>query len=159
MPSRTVQFSVSNLLAVLTIASLVFALYFGIGRALGMSNAEIGQFGLLRFFYVLPMVALWAVGLVIALRRRQQDPRRARLLIAAFSGMILTAFAIDIAQMVMIHHLSRGSGEYSQLLYASITMASVLLNVTWWILLLVAIFSRWHDDSSTDSNDIEPPTS
>ncbi len=140
-PGHVFQFSTFGLLMVLTIVSVVFAAYFGVGRAVGMTNADMLQFGLLRFIYIVPMLMVWAFGLAIALRRRRQDGRRATLLIIAFGGMIATAFVVDVAQMVLIHFLTRVQAPASESLLAVLGVVSVLLNALWWILILVAIFA------------------
>lgn len=135
------RFSTLGLLMVLTVVSVVFAAYFGIGRAVGMTPADMLQFGLLRFIYIVPMLIVWAIGLAIAIKRRRQDGRRATLLMIAFGGMIATAFVVDVAQMVLIYLLTRVQVQGSEHLLGVLGVVSVLLNTLWWILIVVAIFA------------------
>lgn len=137
---RLFQFSVSALLIVLTITSVVLAAYIGIGRAFGMTNVDMLQYGFGRFIFTLPMLVVWAVGLAIAIRRRRSHPGQGTLLVVAFSGLLVTAFVSDVLHMVMIHMIS--SNQLSATwLFGVVSFAHVLLNTAWWILILLALFS------------------
>lgn len=136
------QFSVLAMLVLLTGASLVLALYFGIGRAFGLDNGEILELGLQQSAYMLPMVIVWSVGLTIAIRRRESEPRRAKLAMVAFGGLLFSQLVFGVFQMVLIHQLLNFGSSAASSLYTMSGILLSLVNAAGWILILFALFSR-----------------
>lgn len=140
-PRSFVRFSTWGLLVLLTTVSLVLAIYVGVGRAFGMTSGDLLQRGIGRFLYTLPMYAIWSIGLWLALTLPPIEKRKARLLVVAFGGMLGTMLLFDIATTVLIHTMMQRGGGIGTMYYV-FTFGSVLLNVIWWIVLLMAIFRR-----------------
>ncbi|QDU54459.1 hypothetical protein [Aeoliella mucimassa] len=139
-PARGPRFSTLSLLLLLTITSLVLAAYFSLGRLFGMSTRDILDSGIGQFLYYIPALLVWTIGLVLAISRRHEDRQRSTLLILAFGGLIATALAVHLAQMIMIFYVSnQGAGSLS-FYFMILSACSVLLNALWWILILVALF-------------------
>lgn len=138
---RGVQFSTWSLLVVLTAVSVLLAVCLGIGRAVGMTGADMVSFGLLqRLAYFLPMLIVWTVGLMLSLAHQRRGERNAGLLVVAFSGLIGTAVLVGFAQMVLIFDFSKQGTSSLTWVFSILSVFSVLLNTLWWILILVAIF-------------------
>ncbi len=138
--NRLFQFSVMALLVVLTTTSVVLAAYIGIGRAFGMTNLDMLQFGFGRFIFTFPMLIVWAVGLAVSIRRRKSQRGQGTLLIIAFGGLLVTAFVGDVLNMVMIYMISNNqiTAAWS---FSAVGLIQVLLNTVWWILILLALFA------------------
>lgn len=139
--SRGLQFSTWSLLVILTAVSVLLAVLLGIGRAVGMSNAEIVESGFLqRFLYILPMLVVWSVGLMLSFGHLRRGDRNAELLVVAFIGLIVTSVVVNIVQMVLIFQITKQGAFSLTWGFSILSVFSVLLNTVWWVLILMAIF-------------------
>jgi hypothetical protein len=138
------QFSLTGLFVLMTVSALLVAVYFGVGRLVGMSTAEILTMGFARLSLTLPVVLVWAVGFTLALRRLDRNPSTASLTMIALGGMFLTLLVVNVSQMAVLHLLrsSQISGDTMSRSMMVIAIGYTVLNTVWWILILVAIFAR-----------------
>lgn len=140
-PPRGVQFNTLALLAILTVASLILAAYFGIGRAFGIETTQILFNGLGQAAYYAPQALVWIAGIAFALQSRRLPRSVARLVVVAFSGMLFTALLGGLGQMVLIQMLSSGMlGSNISMWFLAYGISLSLIHAFWWVLILMAIF-------------------
>jgi hypothetical protein len=80
----------------------------------------------------------------MAFRLLNRNRLPATLAIIALFGFLITSLALQVVQMALIH--STSSGRISHVAvswgFTIVGILSTVLNTTWWILILVAIFAR-----------------
>lgn len=141
-PTRSAQFSLLGMMLAITVVAVSMAVYFGIGRLMGMSSGEIAAIGLTRFALAAPMLILWTIGLTISLGRQQQQPAYFWATLA-FAGFIITTLANSSFSMVLTRMaMTSGSPQSIGLWFSVQGIISVVLNIGCWILMLMALFSR-----------------
>jgi hypothetical protein len=147
---RVWQFSLLGLFLIVTVPALILATYFGVGRLAGMSTTEILTQGLGRLVYGVPSLLVWAVGLTVAIRRLKRNRVPARLTAIALGGLMLTTFALQVVQMVLIHWVNSGGIRSNVLPWymAATGVFYALSNAVCWILVIVAIFVRRPPDEA-----------
>ena len=142
---RVFQFTLSGMFAVVTAMSLVLAIYFGVGRLLGMSTIEILSEGFGRFLFTLPIFLVWIVGLTIAIGRRKQDRLRYTLAAIAFGILATTTIIVQVVFMVLVHSVNSGNNMLAGKLdwfFTGVSIFSVAVNTICEILILIALFLR-----------------
>ncbi len=145
--SRWFQFSLASVFVLVTVTALVLLTFVSVGRLLGMSNMEVTQWLAMSFFYQLPTVLVWIVGLMMAIRRRKGHRAVATLTLIAFGGMLLTSLILQVVEMALIHG-SNHSGISLQWAFTIIGCLYAVLDTTWWILILLAIFAQRPPDTA-----------
>jgi len=147
---RVFQFSLTSMFILMTVVALVLAIYFGVGRLLGMSTLEVLSQGLGQFLFLLPSFLVWIVGLTLAIRHLNRYRLPAILTMITMGGMIVSVFVLQVAQMALLYSVNSGriSHEVLSWVFLVIRILYMLLNTTCWILVLVAIFARRRPDAS-----------
>lgn len=142
--SNAFQFSLIGLFIVTTVLAMIFSLYFGVGRWLGMSTMEVLQQGLTRFLYFVPTMLVWIVGLAVALRHLKCNRGPAMLTSIAMLGMIVASIVVQVAQMALIHLINSGRISASTISWGLGISGFLfsIVNAVGWILVLVAVFRR-----------------
>jgi len=150
---RVFQFSLTSIFILMTVVALVLAIYFGVGRLLGMSTMEVLMQGLGQFLFLLPTFLVWIVGLTLAIRYLNRYRVPAILTLIALGGMIVSVFVIQVAQMALLFSVNSGriTHEVLSWSFVIIRVLYMLLNTACWILVLVAIFARRPPDASGDT--------
>jgi hypothetical protein len=141
---RVFQFSLLGLFLIITATALVLAIYFGVGRLVGMSTTEILTQGLSQLLFNVPPLLVWAVGLMVAVRRLKRNRLPARLTVIALGGLMLTTFVLQLVHMVLVHWINSGtiSGGAITWSMAAVGVFYAVSNAAFWILVIVAIFVR-----------------
>ena len=141
---RVFQLSLLGLLLVITATALVLAIYFGVGRLVGMSTTEILTQGLSQLLFNVPTLLVWAVGLMVGVRRLKRNRLPARLTVIALGGLMLTTFVLQLVHMVLVHWINSGtiSGGTMTWSMAAVGAFYAVSNSAFWILVIVAIFVR-----------------
>jgi len=90
------------------------------------------------------LMSVSIIGLVLSLYFRKRNPKKFQLTSIAFSiilvGTILTAI---LSAWIDVNYVQAGvPASQTVLVYSSVTCISALVNVTSWIMLLIAIFSQ-----------------
>jgi hypothetical protein len=147
---RGFQFSLASMFILTTAVAVILSILFSVGRWIGMSPGEILVQGLGQFLYYLPPLAVWVFGLMVAFRRLRRNRMPAILTIIALSRLILTAFIMQLTQMVLLHSLSARQlrHETLSLVFAGIGLVNACVHMACWILILMAIFRRRPPDAS-----------
>jgi len=129
--------------------AMILSTYFGVGRLIGMSTMEVLTQGFGRLLLALPTLLVWIVGLTIAIRFLNRNRLPATLTIIALCGLVLTSLVLQVVQMALIHSVNSDRISHEALSW-SFTVVGVLyavFNTTWWILILVAIFTQRTPDA------------
>ena len=149
------QFSLLSLFVIMTILALVFSGLFGIGRLFGMSAIDVLAQGLSQFLYVVPRLIVWTIGLTMALRRWNTNPRPARLATVAFSGMIVTTLTVSSVQTAVIFALQAGTigSQHISWFFMALAISAAGFDILWWILILIALFGSRSEAAPSSQGD------
>jgi hypothetical protein len=124
-------FSLASVFVIITLVVIVLATFFTVDRLLWFS------------LFDLPILLVWIVGFGIAIGRRKRNRVPAILTMVALGGLVLTELIFHVVRAVLLNLLAYGqTGDrvafwgftFLQVLYA-------VLNPTFWILILLAIFA------------------
>jgi hypothetical protein len=137
--SRWFQFSLASVFVLVTATALILSTFFSVGRLVGMSNMEVTQWLEMWLFPQLPILLVWIVGLMMAIRRRKGNRVAATLTLIALCGMVLTTLVFDVVFMMMFHWPSGWSPGWSITITGYL---EVVVQMACWILILLAIFAR-----------------
>lgn len=140
---RGLQFSLAGVFVLLTTMAVMLSIYMSVGQWLGMSGAEIAPH-MLSLLLAMPILLVWSAGVLLAIRRPYPQPRVARLALIAFSGLILTRLLWPFFNMVLLRAVTSGllSSSRMQLASSALTFFHALLDATWWILIVRALFGQ-----------------
>ncbi len=156
---RVFQFNLTTLFVVTTAMALVLAIFFSVGRLIGMSTMDVVTQGLVRFLYAVPTLLVWIVGLTLAIRHRKRNRLPATLTLIALGGLVLTTFIVQLVQVALIHSVTSNRISHEVLSWG-LTFTGVLhlvVNTGCWILILMAIFAqRNHEPSASQRGDDHP---
>jgi hypothetical protein len=158
--SRLFQFSLASVFVAVTAMALVLSTFFSVGRLLGMSNVEVLALGLKPFFFGLPTLLVWIVGLGMAIRRLKRNRAAAILTLIALGGLVLTSFVLQVVEMALMRSLPIVYSLTQIPIPWALTSSEVLwgiFNAAWWILILVAIFTNRPPDTP-ESERADPGT-
>ncbi len=146
--SKDTKFVIGIVILALPFGSIpaIVPLVFGIGVQSGAwSNQAIHSIVFLmltRLSGLLLSVSI--IGLALSLYLRKRNPKKFRLTSIAFAiilaGTILTAI---LSAWIDVNYVQAGvPASQTAMVYSSVTCISALVNVTSWIMLLIAIFSQ-----------------
>lgn len=142
--SRSIlRFSTFGLLLLLTVASIVLAALFGVGRAVGMESENIVSEGVDEVLHYLPQLIVCGVGVTAAWSSTRLPRTASRLVVAACCGLMLTYLVSSLATMALMHLMTTSvipvgdMSEWISRMHVFLTISDVL----WWTLLLIAVFS------------------
>ena len=125
----------------MTVIAVTLALFFGIGRFMGMTGSEIFTLGLMRFAFSIPMLIVWTVGLTMSVSRQRQQPAFFWATLA-FAGFIVTTLASALVSMLIQRAMLTSAPQSISIWFTVQGLVSVLLNAACWVLLFIALFSR-----------------
>jgi hypothetical protein len=128
----------------MTVMALILAMYFGVGRWMGMSTSDVLAQGLGRSLLRLPTLLVWAAGLIMAIRHLKRSRLSATLTMIALAGMMTTEFSLELVQMALIHSINSGqiSSETISWSFGWIGVLHSVINAGFWICILAAIFAQ-----------------
>jgi hypothetical protein len=140
---RILRFSTFGLLLLITVASLVLAAVFSVGRALGMETSAIISNGLQPLLQYTPLVIVLVLAIAAAWNSPRLPQSTARLTIIACCGLLLTVLATVLMQLIVIRLMENSSIGFDQVGWWFLVLGIVfsLLHAACWMLLLIAVFS------------------
>ena len=145
------QFSLTALFVLITVAALVLSAVLGVCRLFGMSAVDLLQAGLFQWaIYLLPRWLIWGVGLAMAIRRLSAHRKAATLAAVAFAGLILVSLITSIAQMAVMYAMSSNQMGVTSVgsVFMAIQIVRLVIDTVCWILILMAIFTGRPVESS-----------
>lgn len=92
-----------------------------------------------------PQIIIWIVGMVLALSRRQQSPRKSRLAFIAFAGFLILAALNAILNIYLPFLLNDTTITVFSNIFGAVNIVLSLLSAGLWVLLLVALFGEEAD--------------
>ena len=151
------RFSTFGLLVVLSVASMVFAAYVGIARAVGIEVTEMLANSVRSLRYDTPQIIICFAGILAALSSRLPQSA-ARLTLLASCGLLLTILASNIGELILGHLMDSSVIGISHLSWwlTAIGILYALLHALCWMLLLLAVFSGRTSAPITPTTDSTP---
>ncbi|MCA9264548.1 MAG: hypothetical protein KDA60_11890 [Planctomycetales bacterium] len=146
---RTTQFSIGTILALTTVLAVVLAVLLGVGRAFGMSATSVVTGGIVPSLLTLPVMIVWIVGLILAVRGASRYPLASKLMMIAFLILILGGLSTTLGRMVILHFVTIGGAGPQRITWAFTTLSllSIAGQTVAWILIVVALFIRRPDET------------
>ncbi len=156
---RWFQFSLAGLFVVMTILVVILSIFFGVGQLVGMTTIEVVSQGLESFLYLLPLLLVWTVGIMLAVRRLKRNRVQAILVLIALGGMAVAVTIVFVVQMVLVHCVNSGRISHESFSWGTGVsgVLSTVVHSICWILVLVAIFRGWPPNASQDRLVVCPP--
>ena len=92
--------------------------------------------------YLCPLLAVFLVGIILALVRWQRHPAASGFALSGFIVLLSNAVLMSVIQALVIDSMSRRGGTNAQLgtILSVVNMVRILINVIGYSLLIVAVF-------------------
>ena len=144
-PRPALQFSLTALFILITVAALVLSTVLGIAQVSGMPISKLATLMFGQLVTTFPTLVIWIVGLTMAVRRLKTHRKPAIMAAIAFGGLIVATFVARATTTALVAGASSGSIDSESLMWAIPVLALIGggISALCWILILIAILRTY----------------
>lgn len=142
-PRPVLQFSLTALFILITVAALVLSTVLGIAQVSGTPTSLLVRRLFGRLITTFPTLAIWIVGLIMAVRRMRTHRKPAIMAAIGFGGLIVATFVMRTTTIALFEGANSGSTGSESLVWAISALAIVAggISAACWVFILIAIFA------------------